>query len=304
MGTINDKLAYLAETKAQLSQALIDKGITPTNNLRDNVDLVDTYTTDATATANDILSPKTSYVNGEKVTGSIMPTYKPSSETTTNDISFTGITILDYISSLGIIIYYKTDNKVIFFSNVTENIIDFDNEVEINSEDLVTTSTTFKDVKMQTNMNNNGSYSVCALLGSSTVLFDINVNNFTIVGEPTIIASANTLIYPNPKYKCFALTHYSTSSSRDIFTSYIRILNIDTKQLVYNNTYTDSGVSGATAVSKWNITGMFSPNGEMFIMNCAGFNRYSAVNSAAGNTRVIKFSHYYKNNAIKNWLFY
>lgn len=45
-------------------------------------------TSDATATANDIINPKTAYVNGEKIIGSIMPTYEDIIEETYTNNEF------------------------------------------------------------------------------------------------------------------------------------------------------------------------------------------------------------------------
>lgn len=108
---ILDKLEYLDDTKQQIRTALNNKGlnidtITPFRNYATEIDTlhIGTDTTDADATSYDIISPRTAYVNDQKITGRIPKII--------NDFSFDNqeISLLD--TSNKIKDYIMTDERI------------------------------------------------------------------------------------------------------------------------------------------------------------------------------------------------
>ena len=131
---LQDNLDYLNETKDLIKQALIDKEqqVLDTDTFRSYADKIRAIETginsdDATATSSDIIAPKTAYVNGEKITGSIKAQYKSDySKIKTlnysNVLDFNNvIAICGDIKSRNIKVYKVEETKLIH-----ELIINFD----------------------------------------------------------------------------------------------------------------------------------------------------------------------------------
>lgn len=78
--TLNEKLVSINDSKKAIKQALINKGQNPSDVLSTYADEIanisaGTDTSDATATINDVLSPKTFYAGNKKQTGAIVSNY-------------------------------------------------------------------------------------------------------------------------------------------------------------------------------------------------------------------------------------
>ena len=162
---LQDNLDYLNETKDLIKQALIDKEqpVSDTDTFRSYADKIRAIesgmdTSDATATPEDLISPKTAYVNGEKITGSLIPTYD-SLETGNVDINNIPVDILNYvITDIKLedsICIGLSGEKEVIISKVLNNRVINDNKLVISLTQLGITSTTalIRDVKFSEKLN-------------------------------------------------------------------------------------------------------------------------------------------------------
>lgn len=130
-------------------------------------------TSDATATADDILNPKTAYVKGQKITGSIIPNYVDASKNITYNQFDSSIAMCDYRLDLG---YYICINE----TNNTLNIYSIDTNELIktyNTESEISTVSSTLNLKLK-----NAKFSKNAVVDNT---YNIITNMFNIVNNRT-----------------------------------------------------------------------------------------------------------------------
>lgn len=136
---------------------------------------------DATATADDIISPKTAYVNGEKITGNIVQEF----ETSGDELTFNVDNIVDNRAFT-----ISTDNKfLIYLSSKAVHII----EIDKNIEHSISINNTYNRLAVTCPDKNNNRY-IGLNNGQPNNFYylQVNFNTFEIIKEGSINTGIST----------------------------------------------------------------------------------------------------------------
>lgn len=155
------------------------------NGVKGNVEILDT--SDATATENDLISPKTAYVNGEKITGKIIPTYIKSNLNISKEQ-------LPVKANKNYVWDYSLENNLVISSNgyVGTTTITLNNENnirDINISDIGSTYVNIQAAKFYQKADNN--------IQKILLIVNDNDNGYLVILKINIITLEIISVYVN-----------------------------------------------------------------------------------------------------------